>query len=230
MKIVAFNAGRAGGTTTQLAQGALDGAAAQGAETELVMLEDKDIRFCTNCLTCYKDLESDIAACRIKDDLPGLLEAIRQADGLIFASPVHAGFVNGLMTTFLERCIWTLCRPTGEIMGLKGAPQPRLQDKARAVASIMSAGLVPQQMREYCDAGTPWVLENGVLIANGTPVGNMYAAASFAGPVPDDQWHRALTMRQLNQEQLEQARELGAGMVTALKEGKVKPFDPTALG
>jgi len=230
MKVVAFNAGSAGRTTSQLAQEALEGAASQGADTEMVMLAEQDIRFCRNCLTCYQDLDSTIAPCPQDDDMPGLLEKIRQADGLIFASPVHAGFVNGLMTTFLERCIWTLCRPTGEIMGLKGAPLPRLQDKPRAVASIMSAGLVPEQMRQYCDAGTPWVLETAVMIANGTAVGDLYAAASFAQPVPDDQWKRALLLRRLSQDQLQKAHDLGAGLAQALAQGKVAPFDPAALG
>ena len=65
MKILAINGTyRKKGTTTGLTEAALQGAASAGAETEMVMLQDHDVRYCTNCLMCYKDLDSEIAPCR----------------------------------------------------------------------------------------------------------------------------------------------------------------------
>ena len=112
MKVLALNRTyRPTKTTTCLTQRTLDGAASLGADTEMVMLRDKNIQFCTNCLTCYKDLESEIAPCSINDDVGDILEKIREADGIILAPPVHCGFVTGLMTAFMERIVFRLCVP-----------------------------------------------------------------------------------------------------------------------
>ena len=108
-----------------------------------------------------------------------MLEKLYQSHGVILASPVHAGFVNGLLTAFMERAVWTLCRPTGEIMGLKGCPEPRDPNRARASAAILNAGGIPPKMRAYCDLGTPWLRENCQLMFNGPFVGEVYAGALF---------------------------------------------------
>jgi multimeric flavodoxin WrbA len=53
-KIIAINGScRRRGTTTQLTEAALEGAASVGMDTEMILLRDKDIRHCTNCLMCY---------------------------------------------------------------------------------------------------------------------------------------------------------------------------------
>ena len=173
-------------------------------------------------------MESQIAPCSIDDDMTMVLEKIKDADGIFLASPVHNGFVTGLMTVFFERAIWRLCRPTGEIMGLKGCPEPRLTDKVRAVATIVSAGLVPQELRSYCDGGTPWMLETGSLMVNGSPVGDLYAAAFFPRQLSDQEWPRALFQRELTEEQLTEAYQLGVTLALALKEGRVEAYNPLA--
>ncbi len=226
MKILAINASaRPKGTTTRLAQAALDGAALSGADTEMIMLAEKDIRFCANCLTCYQDIDARIGRCAIDDDMRGILEKIAEADGILLASPVHSGFVTGLMTTFFERAVWTLCRPTGEIMGLKGAPEPRLTDKTRASASIVSAGLTPPEMRRYCDMGTPWMRGMAGLMFNGEFVGGMFAGGLFSEELKEGEWTRALLRRELSDAQLKEASALGAVLGEAAKRG-VKPYSP----
>jgi len=230
MRILALNAtARPKQTTSRLVKKALEGAASLGADTEIVLLKDLEINHCTNCLTCYKDHNSQIAPCALDDDMSQVLEKIKAADGIIFASPVHLGFVTSLMTVLFGRAVWRLCRPTGELLGLKGCPEPRLTDKARAVATIVSAGMVPAELRSYCDAGTPWMLDNGCLIANGSVVGDLYAAAHFPRELSDQEWSQALFLRELTQEQLSEAYNLGVAMVQALKEGRIKPFDPLAF-
>jgi len=230
MKVLAINATyRPGKTTSRLAAKVLEGAASLGAATEMVHLKELNIGFCTNCLTCYQDREAQIAACVLKDDVRGVLEKIRDADGVILASPVHNGFVTGLMTTFMERATWTTQKPTGELMGLKGCPEPRLTDKARAVATLVSAGMMPAELRQYCDTGSPWLMEAGVMICNGSPVGDMYAAAFFPRELSDDEWQRAYFFREITDAQDQEAFDLGKTMAQAIKEGQVKPYDPMAL-
>ncbi len=226
MKVLALNATyRPTGTTTRLTQSALKGAASVGAETEMILLRDKDIQFCKNCLTCYKDLESEIAPCTIKDDVGEILEKIRDADGVIMASPVHCGFVTGLMMAFTERIAFRLCRPTGEFMGLKGCPEPRLTAKARAVATIVSAGGVPIELREYCDLGTPWMKESAVFF-NGECIGDIYAGAVFTKELQGEEWSKSFLFRELTEEQLQEAYNLGVKMAETIKDKRVRPYDP----
>lgn len=224
MQVLALNAtGRAQGTTSALTLAALEGAASLGAKTEMVLLKDHDIHFCTNCLSCYQDLESTIAPCSIQDGVTPILEKIRAADGVIFASPVHSGFVTGLMVTFLERAAFRLCAPTGEVMGFKGCPMPRLTDKPRAAASIVSAGMIPPEMRRYCDLGTPWLKETVGLLVNGPFIADMYAGAIFDHPLSAQEASRGFLLRQLRPEQLEEARGLGVKMAQAIQEG-LEPY------
>ncbi|MFC1836369.1 flavodoxin family protein [Thermodesulfobacteriota bacterium] len=230
MRVTALNAAcRPGKTTTQLARQALDGAASVGAEAEMVMLMDHDIRFCTNCLTCYKDLGAAIAPCSVKDDVRGILEKIRESDGIVLVSPVHSGFVTGLMTTFIERATWTLCRPTGELLGMQGVPEPRLTDRVRGSVTIVGAGAMPTELRQYCDMGTPWMADMAQLLFNGEVVGDMYAGASFSKELTGDEWSKAYQFRQLSEQQLAEAFGLGAKLAEALKNGEVRPYDPERI-
>lgn len=157
-----------------------------------------------------------------------ILEKIKEADGVVFGSPVHMGFITGLMHVFMERACFRLARPTGEIFGLKGCPEPRLNDKPRAAASIVSAGLIPDEMRQYCDLGTQWLKENVPMFINGEFVIDQYAAAYFPKGVKDDQWHRAFFLRELTEKQEQEAFELGRTLASHISEGRVRPFDADA--
>ena len=213
------------GTTARLTEKALEGAASESAETQMILLCEKDIQYCTNCLTCYKDTESEIGPCPIRDDMRGILEAIRDADGVIFSSPVHCGFVSGVMVAFIERATWTLLKPTAEMMGLQGCPEPRLADKARATATLVSAGGMPTELRQYCDQGTPWLQEMAMCLCNGTCIGDMYAGAFYPRELEDAEWPKAYLFRELTDAQFQEAFDLGATVARAIKEGRVEPLD-----
>jgi len=226
MRIIALNGTyRPGETTTRLVEKALEGAASEGAHTEMVVLKEHTIEFCRNCLTCYQDLESEIAPCLIEDDVHPILEKIRDADGIILASPVHNGFVTGLMVSFLERASWTLLRPTGELLGLKGVPEPRLTGKARGFAVILSAGLIPTELRQYCDMGTAFLNEWAPLAFNGEFVGDLYAGAFFTKSLSDEEWSKAYLFRQLTEDQFQEAFDLGVKLAGAVRSGKIRPYD-----
>jgi multimeric flavodoxin WrbA len=227
MKILALNATyRKRGTTSALLEKALSGAAEAGAQTEHLILKDFDIQYCTNCLTCYRDLKSEIAPCTLDDDVTLILEKIKEADGVILGSPVHMGFVTALMYAFMERACFRLCRPTGQIMGIKGCPVPRLTDKPRAAASIVTAGAMPDEARPYCDDGTQWLKNNVPMMLNGEFIADQYAAAHFPRELNDDEWTRAFTLRELDEEQLQEAVELGRTMAQRIARGQVRAYDP----
>ena len=89
--------------------------------------------------------------------------------------------------------------------------------------------MVPAELRSYCDAGTPWMLDNGSLMVNGSVVGDLYAAAYFPRELSDQDWSRAYFLRELTEAQLLEAYNLGVEMVRALLEGRIKPYDPLAF-
>lgn len=85
-------------TTRQLAQFVLDGAEKAGAETEMIDLCDLKITPCTACDGC-----SFNGICVFDDDMPVLVERMKEADGIIFASPVYIDNVSGQMKIFFDR-------------------------------------------------------------------------------------------------------------------------------
>jgi len=100
MKILAINGSprTTRSTTRRLAQFVLDGAAAAGAETELIDLCDLRVTPCTACEGC-----SFNGICVYDDDVPVLVDRMKAADGIIFASPVYIDNVSGQMKVFFDR-------------------------------------------------------------------------------------------------------------------------------
>ena len=92
-------------TATLLAR-ALEGAAAQGAATELVHLYDLDYKGCVSCFACKLKGGSSGGRCAVRDGLAPLLEKIAAADALILGSPVYFGSVTGEMRSLLERLLF----------------------------------------------------------------------------------------------------------------------------
>ena len=100
MKILAINGSprTTRSTTRRLAQYVLEGAAEAGAETEMIDLCDLRITPCTACEGC-----SFNGICVYDDDLPVLVERMKDADGMVFASPVYIDNVSGQMKIFFDR-------------------------------------------------------------------------------------------------------------------------------
>lgn len=89
---------RRGGNSEALAEAFLAGARQAGHETEKVCLYGKDIRFCQGCLACQKTKR-----CAIRDDLEVVLEKMRRADVIAFATPIYFYEMCGQMKTLLDR-------------------------------------------------------------------------------------------------------------------------------
>lgn len=76
---------------------------------EYIFLKDKNIEMCRGCYLCVRNGER---CCPISDDVPFIIEKMRQADGLIFAAPVYALSIPGLMKNFMDRVAYNAHRPT----------------------------------------------------------------------------------------------------------------------
>ena len=148
MKVLAIMGSyRKGCTIDTITDKVLEGAASKGANVEKIVLLDQHIEYCRNCFTCYRDADAPIGKCSIDDDTRRILEKIMAADGLVLASSINIGSITALMKTFLERSCWTLARPTGRFLWLKGIPEPRNTPGQKRAVVITSAGVAPWYLK-----------------------------------------------------------------------------------
>ena len=97
--------------TAKLLKSALNGAEAQGAETELLHLYDYNFKGCYSCLAC-KRKDKPAGFCSYPDELQQVLEKIKKADGVILGSPIYYGTDSAVMRALVERLTYPfLFRP-----------------------------------------------------------------------------------------------------------------------
>ncbi|NOZ83286.1 MAG: flavodoxin family protein [Epsilonproteobacteria bacterium] len=108
MKVMAFNGSpRKKWNTATLLEKALEGAAAQGAETELIHLYDLNFKGCTSCFACKIIDGKSYGKCIVKDDLHPILKKIEnEADAIILGTPIYLGSMTGEMRSFVERLLF----------------------------------------------------------------------------------------------------------------------------
>ncbi|MBF0252212.1 MAG: flavodoxin family protein [Candidatus Omnitrophica bacterium] len=118
-------------------------------EVEKISLIDKNIKYCTSCMSCRNDdPDLPLAKCSINDDMQEIYNKMLDADGYIFGTPVNCGHVTAVLKTFIERSIWIFAKPGTS--PLKGCPAPRT-NKKRSAMFLISAGIVPPVLRMFCD-------------------------------------------------------------------------------
>ena len=107
MKLLAINGSpRTNCNTATLLNNALEGAASQGAETELVHLYKLNFKGCISCFACKLKNGESYGRCAVKDDLTPILEKAEEADAIILGSPIYLGTATGEMKSFMERLIF----------------------------------------------------------------------------------------------------------------------------
>lgn len=89
---------RARSNSQTLAERFAQGAKEAGHSVEQISLNGKDIRFCQGCLACQKTRK-----CVIGDDAPEVVEKMRQADVIAFATPIYYYQMCGQLKTLLDR-------------------------------------------------------------------------------------------------------------------------------
>ena len=105
-KIIAINGSpRSGWNTDILVREAAAGVASAGAEVEVIDLYRLE-KF-TGCISCFGcKLEPNLGKCICRDGLAPVLEAIRNADGLIIGSPNYLGDMTAGFRALYERLIF----------------------------------------------------------------------------------------------------------------------------
>ena len=105
-KIVAINCSpRSTWNTATLVREVAKGAEAQGAEVTVIDLYKQEMF--TGCVSCFGcKLPDNLGKCICKDGLTSVLEAIRNADGLIIGTPNYLGDVTAGFRALFERLIF----------------------------------------------------------------------------------------------------------------------------
>jgi multimeric flavodoxin WrbA len=118
MKVIGIvGSPRKDGNTELITAHALKAIAEEGVNTELVRLAGLDIRSCDGCKACVKEEK-----CSIKDDLFPIYVKMKEADGIILASPVYVGSATGLMKAFMERAGYIALWHGKPLFGKVGGP------------------------------------------------------------------------------------------------------------
>ena len=178
-KIIVVNAGpRKGWNTDSLITEAARGAESAGAETrrfDLFRLEK--YTGCISCFGCKKDRNKGHCICR--DGLTPVLDAIREADGLIIGSPNYLSEMTASFRALYERLIFqnltynreTPCCNTRPIPVLlimtSNAPDTMYAQLLQGYQRTLSAFVGPTQvlvagdtlqLRDYSKTDWPWTL------------------------------------------------------------------------
>ena len=74
------------------------GAIEAGNDVEFISLKGKTINFCKGCLSCQKT-----GHCVIDDDANEITEKMKEADVIIWATPVYYYEMSGQMKTMIDR-------------------------------------------------------------------------------------------------------------------------------
>lgn len=90
---------RKGSNSQFLAREFERGAVEAGNNVEFISLTNKNIGFCHGCLACQKTQK-----CVIQDDAVEIAEKVKDADVLVFATPIYYYEMSGQMKTLLDRC------------------------------------------------------------------------------------------------------------------------------
>ncbi len=100
MKVIAvMGSARKDANSSTLAQTILDAAEGLGARTESFVLNDLDYKGCIACNSCKTKADH----CVLEDDLTRVLDAIKDADAVVFASPVYFSEVSGQFKSAFDR-------------------------------------------------------------------------------------------------------------------------------
>jgi multimeric flavodoxin WrbA len=101
MKIIALLASPHGlrGNTAGLLRHVLEGAEAEGARVQTVVLKGDTVLPCRACDACHKK-----GRCIQKDRFEQIKEKIAGADGLVLASPNYIFNVSAQLKAFMDRC------------------------------------------------------------------------------------------------------------------------------
>ncbi|MBE6523474.1 MAG: flavodoxin family protein [Thermoplasmata archaeon] len=162
MKIIAINGSpRPIGNTSNILNEVQDQFEKEGIEMEIINIYEYTLVNCNVCLTC--EIRGD-GRCMDEDDgLNDILDRLREADGILIASPTYSNACPSVLQTFLERA--QLVYEKGDL-GLNGKV-----GGAIAVCGHDGGSMVYNQVVDF-------LLRNGVNVCGSNPLPIVHALNS----------------------------------------------------
>lgn len=121
------------GNTHILVSTILEGAKNAGAITELLFLNDLNIRECDGCHVCWKGKQ-----CIKKDDMNTIYPKIIQSDTVVFGTPVYWYGPTALMKCFIDRFVYFNCPENrAKIRGKSAVVAVPFEDENLDTASLL---------------------------------------------------------------------------------------------
>ena len=150
------------GNTAGLLELVMEGARAEGAGTETIVLPGATVGPCKACDVCHKK-----GVCPQKDDFETIKAKIYEADALVLASPNYIFHVSAQLKAFMDRCCGVI-----HCMSFRG----------KYGASVVTSGGGGEE--PIVDYMNQFLITTGI-----TPVGAVWAAM---GAIHGGEFHREI--------------------------------------
>ena len=137
MKIAVFNGSPRKANTSAMVQAFIEGATAAGHEVEEYQVGKMKIAGCLGCEYCHT---KGNGACVQKDDMEKIMPAYKEADMIVFASPIYYFTMTAQMEAAIQRvyCIGAPAKAK-KIALLLSSGSPNVYDSALAQFKAFSA-------------------------------------------------------------------------------------------
>lgn len=98
MKVFGICGSPRSSTTEYVIRNALDKLESDGFETDLFKCAGKSIKPCMHCDFCLENKR-----CIIEDDMLEVYEGLKEADGIILATPIQSGGISSNLSAIMDR-------------------------------------------------------------------------------------------------------------------------------
>ncbi|MEA1958674.1 MAG: flavodoxin family protein [Chloroflexota bacterium] len=125
------------GNTALILTPFLEGMIESGAEVDLYYNYNLNIKPCRGCFNCWLKTPG---VCAQKDDMQWLLPKMREADAIVYATPVYSYGMNGQMKDMVDRMM-PLADPFMEVVDGRSRHIPGENEKPCKVVLVSNCGL-----------------------------------------------------------------------------------------
>ena len=124
---------RAKSNSDFLAERLVAGAKDAGHQVEHISLKGKTIGFCIGCMSCQKTQK-----CALEDDAVEIAEKVKNADTLVFVTPIYYYEMSGQMKTLLDRMnpLYTTDYRFSKVYMLSVAAEDEVETPEKAISGL----------------------------------------------------------------------------------------------
>ena len=207
-KIIAVNAGpRSNWNTDTVLKSAIQGAESAGAEvTRFDLFRLEKYTGCISCFGCKKEKFKGHCICR--DGLTPVLDAIREADGLIIGSPNYLGELTASFRALYERLIFQNLTYNRETPSCN----PRSIPVLLIMTSNASEGMYDKLLEGYKNTFTRFIGPTTVFVSGNTLQLKDYSTTDWPWSMFDPE-AKIIRHDTVFPEECRKAAELGATLV-----------------